>query len=538
MKLAIIEYKYTGDNIKKEIQKFKNQYIMKKIFYFFILILSISNMYAQNRRCDKTGVFLPYMPKCNNGNYYLVFEDNFDGNTLDLTKWEPWTGVPRDYDFKGQKAWHLPENLEVSNGTLKIIAKKLTTPYVGTWEVDWSTDPPTTKTSTFDYTTGELWSRQQFYYGKYEIRCRLPEGKGFWPAFWTFGGPGWNEIDFFEIVGDNITEFTCNVHHQMPNTGDDEYSHCPFHLNNAGDFSQWHVFTCIFEFDKIIWQIDGNTVRVLPRFMTISGYSVFCGEDIAQGVYFMEKSYPMQSMSIIMNLAIQSGSNAPNANTVFPSVYEIDYVRYWIKSEQPPDCLAHIIYQNTNQLPSLTQTSSYIQAGNNVTVQSGQNVTFKSPSITLLPGFTAQAGSTFSATPEGCTFQSSKSDPMDFIGSDTTDTSQIIKNSQSVSTISFQETAIDEVVDKTIENTFNKEFIIYPNPTNSKLNVLYSANNNSNVLFVINDIYGKELFREQKQNRIGANEKIIDVSQFSNGTYILRIISNDEKLENLFIISK
>jgi hypothetical protein len=65
--------------------------------------------------------------------------------------------------------------------------------------------------------------------------------------------------------------------------------------------------------------------------------------------------------------------------------------------------------------------------------------------------------------------------------------------------------------------------------------MLYSANNNSTVLFVINDISGKELFREQKQNNIGANEKIIDVNQFSNGTYILRIISNDEKLENLFI---
>ncbi|MEG1555330.1 MAG: family 16 glycosylhydrolase [Bacteroidales bacterium] len=510
---------------------------MKKILYLSILILRVSNIYAQPITCQKVGVFLPSMPACNNGNYYLVFEDNFDGNFLDLTKWEPITGVPRDFDFTKQKAWHLPENLEVSNGTLKIVAKKLNTPYTGTCVIDWNTNPPTTKTATFDYTTGELYSRQQFYYGKYEIRCRLPNGNGFWPAFWTFGGPGWNEIDFFEMYGDNINRFTCNVHSDY---GEGETAHymCSFAKNNAADFTQWHVITCLFDFDKITWQIDGTTVRVLHRFSTVSGHFISCGENIEIGTYFMEKSYPTQSMSIIMNLAIQSGSDVPNANTVFPSVYEIDYVRYYIKSEQAPDCLAHIIYENTNQLPLLTQTSNYIQAGNNVTVESGQNVTFKAAEIRLLSGFSVQAGATFRAIPEGCTFQNSKSGQIDFIESNAIDTSKIEKSSPSAPINSNQERTIGEEIEKSMSNTFNKELLIYPNPANEKLNVYYSANNSSSVLFVINDFSGKELFRKQKQNNIGANEKIIDVSQLSNGSYILRIISNDEILENLFIISK
>jgi beta-glucanase (GH16 family) len=496
----------------------------------------LSSIFAQSRGCEKERVFLPSMSKCNNGNYYLVFEDNFDGNSLDLTKWEPWTGVPRDPDFGSQKAWHLPENLEVSNGTLKIVAKKLETPYTGTWTYwDPKTNTMITKTADFDYTTGELWSHQKFYYGKYEIRFRLPNCSCFAPAFWTFGGPGWNEIDFFEIGGNNLDRFTCCVHCDFGEQGN--HYGCSA-TNNVVDFSQWHVITCLFDFDKITWQIDGNTVHVLYRFSTVSGYSIECGENIGIGTYFMEKSYPMQSMSIIMNLAVRSGKNAPDANTVFPSMYEIDYVRYYIKSEQPPDCLAHIIYENTNQLPSLTQTSNYIQAGNNVTVQSGQDVTLKAPTITLLPGFKAEASSTFSAVPEGCTYQSSKNDPIDFIESNETDTSQIIKNAPFNPIISNQEIIIGEEIEKTTNNTFNKEFLIYPNPTNDKLNIYYSANNNSSVLFVINDLNGRELFREQKQNSIGANEKIIDVSRFSNGNYILRIISNDEMLENLFIISK
>ncbi|MDL2309010.1 T9SS type A sorting domain-containing protein [Bacteroidales bacterium OttesenSCG-928-B11] len=79
---------------------------------------------------------------------------------------------------------------------------------------------------------------------------------------------------------------------------------------------------------------------------------------------------------------------------------------------------------------------------------------------------------------------------------------------------------------------------MYPNPTNAKLNVYYSANNKSSVVFIITDLNGQNLYRRQKQNNIGPNEEVIDVSNFSNGTYILRVISNDEKLENLFIISK
>lgn len=208
---------------------------LKKIICLLVFILTVWEMFAQN--CPKEGVFLTSIPDCNTGDYYLVFEDNFDGNTLDLNKWAPMTGVPRDWNFELQKAWHQPSNLEVSNGTLKITAKKLASPYTGTWVTDGSTNPPTTQTSNFDYTTGEIWSNQTFFHGKYEILCRLPKGKGFWPAFWTFGGSRWNEIDIFEIYGDDMNRFTCNVHYDYD--GDNiDVEHCSFAKNNVVDFMQ------------------------------------------------------------------------------------------------------------------------------------------------------------------------------------------------------------------------------------------------------------------------------------------------------------
>ncbi|MBN2730101.1 MAG: family 16 glycosylhydrolase [Bacteroidales bacterium] len=598
---------------------------MKKILHLIVLTLTTTSVYCQ--QCLKAGIFLPSMPACNNGSYYLAFEDNFDGNTLDLIKWHlPYQGVGRDFNHSNEKEWFantgstpsIPytNNIEVSNGTLKLIAREETV--TGTFVTDWSTNPPTSQTETFDYTSAEIYSNQEFFYGKYEIRCRLPNGKGFWPAFWTFGGQRWNEIDIFEIYGDDIDRFTCNVHHDYDGDGDSE--NCNYAQNNAADFTQWHVFTCLFDFDKITWQIDGNTVRVFHRFSTVSGIPISCGENIAIGTYFQEQSYPIESMNIIMNLSIQSGNNAPDANTVFPNTYEIDYVRFYIKSEEPPceGCLDHIVYENTDQLPTITRASNYIQAGNNVTVKSGENVTLKAPEIRLLPGFSTEPGATFVATAEDCNLLNYADVPIDFIGSNAVDNYQVIKCIDPIYTIeatgvlfySFrvynlaeqlvhstngtptanhinlwnainaatawysvhlellncsdsdirdynllvsqgsckmanlsdttdnQTTAIKQDIEKTEPPTLNKEFLIYPNPANEKLNVFYSANNNRPATIIIIDINGNELYREQRKNSIGANKKTIDTSQFPSGTYILRIVADDEKIENKFIITR
>ena len=112
------------------------------ILILFILVLLEATL---GQQCQKAGIWLYSFPACNADDYKLVFEDNFDGNSLDQSQWNIIEGVPIDFDFEQQKAWHTTDNIEVSNGTLKIVAKKLSTPYTGTWITDWSTTPPTTK---------------------------------------------------------------------------------------------------------------------------------------------------------------------------------------------------------------------------------------------------------------------------------------------------------------------------------------------------------------------------------------------------------
>ena len=64
------------------------------------------------------------------------------------------------------------ENSYVSEGTLKIVAKK---------------ESYTTMGSTKQYTSARLNSIFTFQYGRVEVRAKTPTMGGTWPAIWTLG---------------------------------------------------------------------------------------------------------------------------------------------------------------------------------------------------------------------------------------------------------------------------------------------------------------------------------------------------------------
>ena len=131
----------------------------------------------------------------------LVWSDEFEGAELSTDNWLFETG---DHGW-GNKEWQnyvADTNVEVSNGTLKLIAEK-------TGEGQ----------KTGDYTSTRLNSRKTFTYGRMEIRAKMPEhkGNGLWPALWmlgenikTIGWPECGEIDMMEYVSfdPNVVHFT------------------------------------------------------------------------------------------------------------------------------------------------------------------------------------------------------------------------------------------------------------------------------------------------------------------------------------------
>ncbi|MCO6499423.1 MAG: family 16 glycosylhydrolase [Vicingus serpentipes] len=477
---------------------------MRKLITIFILITISINSYGQI--CQAETVVLSSSGSCNYNGWILEFEDNFNGNSLDLTKWNPWTGVPRDYDFVHQKAWHQPENIEVSNGTLKIISKKLSTPYTGTWVTDYSTNPPTTKTATFDYTTGEIRSSLAFGYGKFEIKCKIPDGKGFWSAFWTFGGAKWNEIDAFEIYGSNIVDHNMNAHYDYDGDGGSE--NCPTDYNGP-DFSQsFHTFTIIWDNYKIEWYVDGQLKRRSTKFYTLLGQQVDCNGLTAFNSYLLDKAFPRDPMNIIANVAIESGNKAPDASTPFPSALEVDYIRYWKKEPTPHYC---------GYITSKIFPFSGVVIGDNVNLLGyasvdQQAVVIARNEIHISPNFHASAGSVFYAKidPDVCSSQRINETNID------NDLTYDISLSETTNTLN--------------NKLINPKLSVYPNPNSGKFNVIINSLE-ENVELELTDLFGKTVLKEEGIKKIYT----IDLSNYSKGIYLLKTTINSEVIINKVI---
>ena len=128
--------------------------------------------------------------------YKLVWEDDFNGEVLDESKWNFETGPAQN----NEKQYYKKENIIVQDGFLIIEAKQEYIEY----------DTGMGSTNKYNYTSGRINSRDKgkIKYGKIEARINFPSGAGTWCAFWlmpnesVYGGwPRSGEVDIVEHVG-------------------------------------------------------------------------------------------------------------------------------------------------------------------------------------------------------------------------------------------------------------------------------------------------------------------------------------------------
>ncbi len=125
----------------------------------------------------------------------LTFNDEFNGTQLDLTKWNTtymWGGTgQRTLPGNNEMEVYRDDQFEEANGVLRIRADKKDTVWAG---------------ATYHYASGVITTYQKFaqQYGYFEMRAKLPKGKGLWPAFWMLDNRAvWPpEIDMLEVLGD------------------------------------------------------------------------------------------------------------------------------------------------------------------------------------------------------------------------------------------------------------------------------------------------------------------------------------------------
>jgi beta-glucanase (GH16 family) len=206
---------------------------------------------------------------------------------------------------------YLPENVIVSDGTVKLRAQKENYVAPDGEQYKYTSGMITTGKDKWDTTTPAKFTYQ---YGYMEMRAKVPHGQGLWSAFWTLpwvkSDPGlWPpEIDVVETLGHDTAE-AYMTYHWRGHAGEPESNGEKW---TGPDLSQdFHTYGVLWEPSAIRWFIDGREVRA--AFTDDSNIA----------------SFPQY---LLANLAVGgSWPGAPEATTPFPSDLEIDYIRVWQK---------------------------------------------------------------------------------------------------------------------------------------------------------------------------------------------------------------
>jgi len=252
----------------------------------------------------------------------LVWSDEFDVvGRPDPTRWTNEVGFIRNRERQYYTAGR-PENARVENGRLIIEARKEKfpnarhTPGSGDWR----------RAEHAEYTSASLTTRgrSEWRRGRFEVRAKLPRGRGVWPAIWMLGvdreRAGWprcGEIDIMEYVG-----FDPHVVHANIHTG--KYNHVRgtgkgSQLRVEVPFDDWHIYALEWHSDRLDFFVDDK------KFFT------YTKEKEAR-----EDVWPFdQPCYLILNLAIGGSWGAQRGidDAIFPQRFEVDYVRIYQQVE-------------------------------------------------------------------------------------------------------------------------------------------------------------------------------------------------------------
>ena len=322
---------------------------MKKFITHILLILSTLHVYSQQM---KLRTFQPFysdtsVTVCDTSLWMLMFEDNFDTDTLDLSKWElqRWAQGALYGNNGASQEYNTLDNVVIENGVLKIVAKKEKSMRKA---MRWQTDSTILADGLpnkreYDYTSSNIWTKQKFQYGKMEARIKIPKGKGLWPAFWLYGDkPSYSELDIFEVWNeyDNINKFNpkklskvlhFNVHFDHDGSG--HVVQHPSEYYDADFADDFHVYTLVWDEDKIEWYIDGFLKRL--DFKYFHNKKRHVEDSLVKGEkYLLNTAFPTHAMAIILNLAVQTGKDEPDSTTTLPKSMDIDWIRYYQRSEE------------------------------------------------------------------------------------------------------------------------------------------------------------------------------------------------------------
>lgn len=244
--------------------------------------------------------------------YTLMWSDEFDGDTLNRNDWNVELHAPGWVNAELQEYVDSTDNIYLKDGKLVIKPKKTVNP-----------------DGTVSYTSGRLntQGKRDFTYGLFEARVKVPEGKGYLPAFWLMASdenlygqwPRCGEIDIMEVHGSATDKSYGTIHFGNPH----KETQNSYILSDGSFSAGYHTFAVEWEPGMIKWYVDGKLFHTADDW-----YSVTEGQG--------EITYPApfdQPFYMILNLAVGgSWVGYPDDTTDFDNAtYEVDYVRVYQK---------------------------------------------------------------------------------------------------------------------------------------------------------------------------------------------------------------
>jgi len=422
----------------------------------------------------------------------LVWSDEFDGNgAVDESKWFHQTLLPNGWGWFNGELQHYTdreENSYVEDGFLHIVAKEET-----------FTDQGVTK----EYTSARLNSKFAFTYGRVEARAKMPFGIGTWPAIWMlgkninepgaywqtqgFGTTAWpacGEIDILEHWGSNQNYVQSALH--TPSSSGATVNHGGIMASDVSN--TFHIYAMEWTEDKIDFSVDGiiyYTYQPDPQNMSTWPF--------------------VADQFILLNVAIE--------NSIDPAFTEsdlvLDYIRVYQEdlgsttTDVQEACDTYtwidgVTYSESNNSASITLPNSEGCDSTivlNLTINnsiSQTDVQSACDSYTWIDGVTytesnSSATQLFTTT-NGCdstitlslTLNNSSTSELFETALDSYTLNGTTYNSSGVYTqIITNEAGCDSTItlNLTIDSSVgiderNQSIILYPNPTNDKLNVL------------------------------------------------------------------
>ena len=220
------------------------------------------------------GAGSPYPPTdSENWNPEPVWRDEFDGNSLDGTKWTALNGGWKDENQQVRNCYtRSDENINVSGGSLNLI---------GLYKPGATCTGGNTKTGNFTSGFVQTKNKAYFKYGYIEARIKMPKNKSTWPGFWMSpnnspygpGWPDWGEIDIVEAKGSNRQFAASDAHWRDKNTPTGQTGS---HRNRQGvipsskfgtnDTTEWHTYGVKWTEGKLEYFIDGELHHTITEF--------------------------------------------------------------------------------------------------------------------------------------------------------------------------------------------------------------------------------------------------------------------------------